>query len=299
LAVVQGDPPEPEEPSGRGPVVELFLNPGSGSYSAARIRALSDAFAARGVTVTQTICGTGVPVIAENIDHVCIAGGDGTVREIVTAVARSGRSIDLSIYPMGTINLLAREGVYPTDPELFVDRLLSGERRSHFPVKVGDGLFFVCASVGPDSHAVARLSPGLKRRIGRLAYVIAFWPLLFSWPRQPIRLSVDGERLDCEAFYLAKGRYFAGPWSFAREARVDRPMLHLVAFARMRRRDLVAFAWALLWRRPVERLEGVTCLPCVALSADSDAPLPVQADGDIVASLPVDIRLAETVLRFR
>jgi diacylglycerol kinase (ATP) len=67
----------------------------------------------------------------------------------------------------------------------------------------------------------------------------------------------------------------------------------------MRRRDLAAFAWALLWRRPVDRLDGVTCLPCIALSAESDGPLPVQADGDIVASLPVDIRLGESALRFR
>jgi len=67
----------------------------------------------------------------------------------------------------------------------------------------------------------------------------------------------------------------------------------------MRRRDFAAFAWTLLLRRPVERLKGVTCLTCTSLSADSEAPLPVQADGDIVAALPVVIKLGETALRFR
>ncbi len=298
--MARAERPDTDQTPSQGPVVQIFLNPDSGSYSSGRIRALSDAFEAHGASVIQTVCTSDAPVIAENADHICIAGGDGTVRDIVSAVARSESSADLSIYPMGTINLLAREGLYSSDPRVFVRRLFADEpARSHFPVSVGDGLFFVCASVGPDSAAVARVSSRLKRLIGRLAYAIAFCPVLLSWPRQAIRLQVDGRALACEAFYLAKGRYFAGPWSFAPEAGVDQPILHLVAFARMRRRDFLAFLWALLWRRPVERLAGVTCLTCTMLSAECEAPLPVQADGDVVAALPVAIRLGETALRFR
>jgi diacylglycerol kinase family enzyme len=250
--------------------------------------------------VIETICTSEPPVIAANVDHICIAGGDGTVREIVSAVARSGHSTDLSIYPMGTINLLAREQLYSPDPRIFVRRLFAGDPpRAHFPVSIGDGLFFVCASVGPDSAAVAKLSPRLKRLFGRMAYPIAFFPVLISWPRRRIRLKADGQTLDCEAFYLAKGRYFAGPWSFAPQAAVDQPVLHLVVFARMRRRDFLSFVWALLRGRPVGRLNGVTCITCTRLAAESDAPLPVQADGDIVAALPIGISLRETALRFR
>jgi diacylglycerol kinase (ATP) len=296
----QAETIEPGVQPGRAPVVQLFLNPTSGTYSAARIRALRAAFAAQGATVIETRCGTGVPNVAEGVDHVCVAGGDGTMREIVNAVARSGRSPSISIYPMGTINLLAREVLYPAEPQAFVRRLLSNDApRSHFPVAIGEGLFFVCASVGPDSAAVARLSSRLKRHIGRLAYVVAFLNVMFAWPRRPIRLTVDGQRIDCEAFYLAKGRYFAGPWSFAPEAAVDRPALHLVALARMRRRDCLAFAWTLWRRRPVERLSNATCLTCTELTAESDTALPIQADGDVVAVLPVAIKLGETALRFR
>jgi diacylglycerol kinase family enzyme len=276
------------------------MNPGSGSYSSARIQALRDAFEVHGATVIQTPCSSQPPAIAKDADHVCIAGGDGTVREIVGAVARSGRAPELSIYPMGTINLLAREGLYPADPQQFVRRVLSGEpARLHYPVAVGDGLFFVCASVGPDSAAVARVSLRLKRVIGRLAYAVAFCRVLLDWPRPTIRLQVGDNPLVCEAFYIAKGRYFAGPWSFAPQAGVDQPVLHLVAFARMRRRDFFAFLWVLLRRGAIERLNGVTCLPCTSLSAECDRPIAVEADGDIVASLPVEISLGEAPLRFR
>jgi diacylglycerol kinase family enzyme len=300
LAVAQGEPADPGRLPGRGRVVQIFFNPASGSYSARRIRALGKAFEGQGATVIQTGCSADPPAIAENVDHVCIAGGDGTVRDIVNAMTRDGRATELSIYPMGTINLLAREMLCSSDPQLFVGRLFSADpARLHFPVSLGDGQFFVCASVGPDSVAVARISPRLKRLVGRLAYAAAFFRLLLSWPRHAIRLEVDGRTLDCEAFYLAKGRYFAGPWSFAPQAAVDQPALHLVAFARMRRRDFAVFAWTLLRGKPVERLDGVTCLTCTALSAECDAPLPLQADGDIIAALPVRITLGETALSFR
>jgi diacylglycerol kinase family enzyme len=298
--VAHGELPDPGRQPGKGRIVQIFFNPASGSYSARRIRALSEAFEAQGATVIQTACSTDAPAIAEDVDHVCIAGGDGTVRDIVNAVARTGYPTELSNYPMGTINLLAREALYPADPSVFVRRLFSGEpARTHFPVAIGERLFVVCASVGPDSAAVAGISSRLKRLVGRAAYVAAIVPMLVRWPRQTIRLEVDGRTFDCEAFYVAKGRYFAGPWSFAPEAGVDKPSLHLVAFARMRRRDFAAFAWTMLLRRPVERLKGVTCLTFTTLSADSQTALPVQADGDIVASLPIAIKLGTEPLRFR
>src|SRR5690606_19476787 len=144
----------------------------------------------------------------------------------------------LSIYPAGTINLLAREAGYPTDPETFARLVLSGEpRRLHYPVMLGDGYFFACAGVGPDSFAVEQVSTRLKRRIGRLAYLAAFVRLLWRWPRHAIRLEAEGRTVECEAFYVAKGRYYAGGWSFAQQARVHDPVLHVVALPTARRRD--------------------------------------------------------------
>jgi diacylglycerol kinase (ATP) len=38
-------------------------------------------------------------------------------------------------------------------------------------------------------------------------------------------------------------------------------------------------------------LPGIAAFTCTALSALADEPLPVQADGDVVATLPAEIRL--------
>jgi diacylglycerol kinase (ATP) len=283
------------------PVVQLIYNRSAGGHCPRRLAGLRAGLEARGARILLSECGPGLAIeIAGEASHVCAVGGDGTLRHVALALARCGRAVPLSLYPAGTVNLLHRERPCATEPEGHAERLL-GESEGGLlhPATVAGSLFLACASVGPDSRAVAGVSLDLKARIGKLAYAVAFARLLLDWRRVPIRLAWDGGETMCEAFYVAKGRYFAGPWSFAPEASVAEPRLHVVALARARRRDFARFALA-LWRgKPVGALPGVTAFTCTALGAEADEPLPVQADGDPVATLPVRIALHETPLTLR
>jgi diacylglycerol kinase (ATP) len=280
-------------------VVQLFSNPASGGYRARRLRALVRALEARGATVHRSESREGLPEIRDDATHVCVAAGDGTVRHVAGAVARSGRPLALSIYPAGTINLLAREAGYPRRADEFARLVLEAEpQRRHYPVSIGDGYFFACAGVGPDSHAVASVSPGVKRVIGRLAYAAAFLALLPRWPRHAIALECDGRAIACEAFYVAKGRYYAGSWSFAPAARLDEPLLHVVALTTARRRDYFRFVLALLGGGEVARLANVEIATCTSVRATAGGPLPIQADGDVVGALPATLTLSEEPLIF-
>lgn len=237
--------------------------------------------------------------ISEDASHVCTVGGDGTARHVAMALARCGRGVPMSVYPGGTVNLLHRELLAPLDPGEYALRVLEGaSARHHYAVDVNDTMFLTCASVGPDSRAVAALSDRLKRRIGRLAYVAAFLKVLIRWERQPILLEADGRQLACEAFYVAKGRYFAGPWSFAPEAGLCQPLLHVIALERARRRDFARFAWALLRGRKLAGVPGIADFTCTGFTASSTAALPIQADGDVIGTLPVRVQLRREPLAF-
>jgi diacylglycerol kinase family enzyme len=275
------------------PTVQLFYNRTSGGHCPHRLDALRAGFESKGAKVVLSECGPAHPIeVGEETSHVCAVGGDGTLRHVALALARCGRRLPLSVYPAGTVNLVHRERLFPLDPEGHASRLLAEESgRPFHPAALNDTFFLACASVGPDSRAVAEVSLPLKARIGKLAYAWAFGRILLDWRRSPIRLRWDGRELACEAFYVAKGRYFAGPWSFAPKADIEQPLLHVVALARARRRDFARFAFA-LWRgRPVDVLPGATAFTCTALEAQADLPLPLQADGDPVGTLPASISL--------
>ena len=120
---------------------------------------------------------------------------------------------------------------------------------------------------------------------------MALLSVLIAWPRRRITLVADGRTTVCEAFYVAKGRFFAGPWSFAPEARLTSPLLHVIAIEKAGRLGFARFVWAMVRGLPVDRVPGIAAFTCTALTAGASAPLPVQADGDIVAYLPARIAL--------
>jgi diacylglycerol kinase (ATP) len=280
--------------------IQIVSNPAAGTHCVRKVAELAAALERAGAEVIQSQCGPGSDVcIADDADHLCVVGGDGTVRHAAQAAARAPRPIGMSLYPAGTINLLHRETPCDLDLDVFARRIVTQERqRNHFAAGLGEGLFLACASVGPDSAAVATVSSTLKRRIGRLAYGVAFLKILAKWRRPRITLRANGRTIACEAFYVAKSRYFAGPWSFAPKARGSDPLMHVVALTRASRWRYARFLLAMLTGGAIARVPGAVCFACTELRADCDEPLPVQADGDVAATLPVSMVLRKEPILF-
>ncbi|MGX7894625.1 diacylglycerol/lipid kinase family protein [Tsuneonella sp. HG222] len=270
-------------------VVQLFANPRSGSYSPRRIAALVRAFEAAGADVIESEASADhPPAIDRRATHVCVAGGDGTVRHVARALGASGHAAPLAQYPLGTINLVAREAAYHPDPMRFAERFLgTGKRRRHYTGALADEMFLVCASAGPEVAAIRGYSPILKRRLGRLAYGVSMLRALADWQRHPLTVTADGQTIACEAVYIAKGRFFAGPFSFAPKASLTDGKLHVVTLGTARRRDYLRFLADLVRHRDPGLRPGNRSFVCTELSIDGPAHVEVQADGDIVASLPL------------
>ena len=280
--------------------VQLFANPRSGTHSPRRIAALRRAFEAAGAEVIDSEASPGVsPAIDPSTSHVCVAGGDGTMRHVARALVASGHQVPLAHYPLGTINLLAREAGYHPDPQRFAARFLgTAERRRHYTGALADELFLCCASAGPECAAIRGYSPALKRRFGRFAYAVSLLLALRGWQRHALTVTADGETIACEAVYIAKGRFFAGPFSFAPAARLTDERLHVVTLGTARRRDYLLFLLDLLLRRDPGRRKGNRSFTARALAIDGPAHVEVQADGDIVASLPLTARANAEPLEF-
>jgi diacylglycerol kinase (ATP) len=257
--------------------VQLFYNATAGSYSGQLVDAFEQSITAKGHHVVRSASGPANPiVIAHEASIIAAVGGDGTVRHVVAALRGVDRDVPVMLCPAGTINLLARE--LP---------LSGGAIR---PAMVNEQTMLACASAGPDSYAVDGVSLALKKRIGRLAYGVAFLKVLIAWPRQQITLLADGKPIACTAFYLAKARYFGGPWSFAPKASASDSLLHGVALHGSSRIAYLRFLWALLTNR-IDHLKDVTRFTCLSLEAEAPAAMPVQIDGDPAAQLPIKISL--------
>lgn len=279
--------------------VAVVSNPHSGNYSKRKIVQLGRALSRTGHDVSFHDSLTfGSENEAEECDLVCISGGDGTVRTVINNAGASFVRTTYCIHPVGTINLAAREARYAADPQCFVSDISSRKStKSLYAGRLSDQIFLTCASIGPDSRVVARVSVALKKRIGRLAYLVAFLGLLLSWPRQIIDIVVDGAAMQVEGVFVFKGRFFAGPWTLDPLADASQDSFRLLILDRARRRDylrLVGYAMfgAVFadpkWRRMSAR----------TIEVRGPGNIPIQADGDILAHSPATISICSQPLRF-
>jgi diacylglycerol kinase family enzyme len=140
---------------------------------------------------------------------------------------------------------------------------------------------------GFDAAVVATLDLGLKRRIGRGAYV---WQSLRMLPRYDFArcaVTLDGEDCMAASVVVTKGRLYAGHYLLAPRARPDAPGFQVALLQDAGRlRSLLAGLALPLDLLP--RLPGLTLRPARHVVLHG-AALPVQMDGDPVGTLPVEV----------
>ena len=280
------------------PLLQLVRNPASGSHDPTLIAAIASALEAKGFKVELAISSAREPFKPDaNAAHVCVAGGDGTVRHVAAALSAIADPPCFSVYPMGTINLVAREWKAPRDPVAFADHVVdqAGQRRLAV-IQINDSCFVACASIGPDSLAVSLVSEKLKARIGRAAYTFSLLKALAYWKAPRLFVKIDGKTFACGALYICNGRFFAGPWVIAPKACLGDQSLQITMLLKAGRFDFLHFVVAVLLGK-VGSLANVQIVEGHSVQVSADRPFAMQLDGDEGTNLPVTISVTKTVLK--
>ncbi|HYI21821.1 MAG TPA: diacylglycerol kinase family protein [Candidatus Limnocylindrales bacterium] len=163
-------------------------------------KAIDAGLEARGLAAEHAITATALEAsdllhaaAAEGYDLAVMAGGDGSVRLAVHALA--GTSLPIAIVPLGTGNLLAATLGVPRDPFAAAARLAVSEA-----VTIDTGLleaddtresFAVAAGVGFDARVMKATDPATKARFGILAYFGTVFRMLGSLPSVATEIVVD------------------------------------------------------------------------------------------------------------
>lgn len=114
--------------------------------------------------------------VAEGVDLVLGAGGDGTIRVISSGL--SGTGIPFGLIPAGTSNLLARNLGIPRDEAAALRVAFDGQDKPIDLVRLtADGEaedhFAVMAGVGIDAVIMQDTNPDLKKTVGSAAYFVS------------------------------------------------------------------------------------------------------------------------------
>jgi diacylglycerol kinase (ATP) len=228
----------------------------------------------------------------QDYDVVAAAGGDGTVNEVVNGLVAGGGGLALAVIPLGTANVLALEiGLDPKDSDTIARTIALGPVRIVHPGVANGRHFLMMAGAGLDAEVVAGVSPALKRRTGKLAYVVESVKQAFGYDFPEILVRANGHTYHGRMAVACKGRYYGGPFVAAPDAGLEKPQLDVCILPKSGMAGLVRYGLALPMNRLADlpEIEHVTAQTMTILGPRG---APLHGDGDIVARLPAEISIA-------
>lgn len=230
----------------------------------------------------------------DQIDVVVAAGGDGTINEVANGLI--GRPIPLAIAPLGTANVFAFELGLGLKLKRAARMPSEGRVAEIRPALAGDRGFLLMVSAGPDARVVANVDTGLKRMVGQLAYAIAALKEIARGTGGQIRVTVDGKTHEAGLVVVTHASHYAGPFVIAPDARLGDDTVSVVLLKGARRRALIRYGLALLTNR-LPKLKDATILRARRVRIEGPEGQPIQSDGDLIGTAPMDIELGSLPLR--
>ncbi len=278
----------------------IIFNPTSGWRRRRRFEAVLDKLRAHGCQLSVHV--TRAPGDAERLaasadparyDLLVIAGGDGTVNEAVNGLG--DRRLPVALLPLGTANVLAAELGLEVDPEAVARTIALGGAR---PVTVGlanGRRFLLMAGAGFDARVVASVNLRVKRRLGKAAYGLAILRQLLVDAFPTYRVILDGHPRPAVSVLVANAHFYGGRFVAAPAAGLQTPTFEVGLFERAGRTAAIGYALA-LFLGFLPRLRSYRILAARRVEIEGPPGEPVQADGDVIARLPVRIELLPAAL---
>lgn len=229
-----------------------------------------------------------------------LGGGDGTVSSVVDFLAH--HDVTLGLLPLGTANDFARTLGIPSDVDEACEAIANGKVVDVDLGLAGNNYYVNVASVGLGVGATQALTPWAKKNIGALAYPVAAIKAFMTHEPFSARLvfpdgdhePVEHERLLQVA--VGNGRFYGGGMVVAPGSGIDDKSLDVYAIRLGRHRDLFGAA-RYLKSGDFIRNESVSQYRTTRVRLETDPPLSVNIDGELVAQTPQDFSVVENALK--
>lgn len=262
----------------------------------------------------------------EGFTAVLVAGGDGTLMEVVGGVVEAERRVPVWPIPMGTGNLLARSLQLSEDPLEALEQLLDGESMAFDVgyIRNKAHYFLVAAGAGVDADTMRDADGDAKRKLGRFAYVIASLRNLFKRRRHSIRLQIlesyetqddsrkassenatQNEDASQEQTIILRAHTVmifnsseVGPFNLGPGVTPHDGKLEIAVLRHTDLWSLLGDAWHLLFGT-LHKRRTLQSYSVHKAHIDADPPLLTQADGDVLGDTPLDIEVLAKAVDIR
>ena len=271
------------------------FNPAAGRNRRDRFNAIVAALKNHGCAIT--VAETKAPghaeeiardVVVEDFDVIVAAGGDGTVNEIINGLP--GKAIALGLMPLGTANVLADEIGLAKANDVVARTLATGPIRPIYVGRANGRRFCMMAGAGFDANVVSGVSLALKKKVGPLAYAWQAFVQGFRDSYAPCDVTVDGVAYRTTSAVACNGRRYGGPFVAAPQASLADDRFQVVLMKGRGWFSVLRYGLGLMAGK-VGAWPDVDILPGREVTVVGQKGQPVQADGDILTTLPLKLTI--------
>ena len=256
--------------------------------------------------------------VLDGCDTVFACGGDGTIHNIIQVLANT--PVALAVLPMGTANALAHDLGLPMNIPAAAKAILraSPRRVALGRIRCQDFIgspcsryFVIAAGVGVDAALFHALTPGTKQRLGMAAYYVKAWHLWFTYPMTRFQVEYTESATDkvkhatCTELLGVRIRNFGGVLHhLAPGASLDREDVRLIlcrtssrlAYFAYVTRALLRLDWPVPGIDLIDASNAICDYPSQSTESSSDFKIYVEADGELLGTLPAEITLVPNAL---
>ena len=253
----------------------------------------------------EQVEGLAARICQEKYDWIIVAGGDGTLRAIIDVFAKHEHMPYVSVFPAGTVNLVAKELLMSNDPAKWVKRVSKGIVS---PVQLGKAnghIFLTVAGIGFDSLVVDNVSELEKKLLSKLAYVWQGTEMMgkefvySNWRYKfQVRLDDEEEWYEASSVIVGKSRYYAGRYSLFNGASLCVPQLHVAIFTGDTRADFMRYA-AVIAMEALQLDKSIIIRHAQKIEIRCNVEdFAAELDGDAITSAPLQIELHPVPINF-
>lgn len=239
--------------------------------------------------------------VAEGIDRILVAGGDGTVSEVINGIAPHFTEVELAILPLGTGNDLARVLGLAADPFALACEVACGERTAEIDViEIAGPEPRYCVNVangGIGGVVAADVKSATKRNWGVMAYWVTAMAGIGDLQRYRTRIDLDDDRFDGHTLgvVVSNGRYVGGGFPVAPRAVLDDGQLDITVIPTLPMLELMSAGINLTLTR--DQLDDhLQYYRSRHIEFRSEPAMPFSIDGEPNRNLGCDGRVVFSVL---
>lgn len=228
--------------------------------------------------------------IDENYKYILIAGGDGSVDNVLNCMKQLNINLPIAILPTGTANDFAKFIGMPSDIGNACEQIIKSTPKKVDIGKINDKYFINVASTGLFTDVSQKTDVNVKNTVGKLAYYMKGLEQLPNFRKLKVNVQSNHGSFKGDMYLmLVFNGQTAGNFKFAYKSEIDDGLLDVIIIKATAVKDMITLFIKMLKGEHLEDVNGLIYFKTDKLYIECNEGIVTDIDGERGPDFPLTI----------